>query len=391
MDFHIDPDRRNCPARHKSSCFSVPLVSVIVVNFNYGRFLMDAVASVFAQTYPHIECIVVDDGSTDESGNVLNDIQAAYPEVFIIRLVENNGQSLASKLGYQASGGEYVVFLDADDYLLPRFIETHIFVHLSLRIPVGLSSSDMAQAVETNMVVGTGQGFSDFVRSNKGRKANLVRRFDENAGDLWPLSSGDIDVDECVHYVPPCNLDRWVWSNTSGNCFRRDALRLFLENETSDQLRTCTDGFLVRGIAVLTGSVLIDRTLAIYRLHGRNAFSRHPHLDGILSYDRGGQSDKDQQARVLVIDHMIANAALFARKVHSLFLFMRALRSLNNEWPRLPTHVAGCRSYVAGQIVLQFAGIAKAIGLRNLVIGMCWLGIAPWVILRAIISSRARL
>ncbi|MGB7044366.1 MAG: glycosyltransferase, partial [Methylocella sp.] len=54
----------------------LPLVSVIVVNFNYGRFLRAAVDSVFGQTYPNIECIVVDNASTDESGPVLRAIEA---------------------------------------------------------------------------------------------------------------------------------------------------------------------------------------------------------------------------------------------------------------------------------------------------------------------------
>ena len=54
----------------------LPLVSVIVINFNYGRFLRAAVDSVCGQTYPNIECIVVDNASTDESGAVLRAIEA---------------------------------------------------------------------------------------------------------------------------------------------------------------------------------------------------------------------------------------------------------------------------------------------------------------------------
>lgn len=47
--------------------FSLPLVSVIITNFNYGRYLRDAIDSVRAQSYPNVECIIVDDASTDES------------------------------------------------------------------------------------------------------------------------------------------------------------------------------------------------------------------------------------------------------------------------------------------------------------------------------------
>ncbi len=122
---------------------SLPLVSVIIVNYNYGRFLKQAADSIFEQNYPNIECIIVDNASTDCSAAVLLDISRQYPGAKIVRRKDPGGQSLASKEGFEASSGEYVVFLDADDYLLASFVETHVFVHLSLRVPVGFSSSDM--------------------------------------------------------------------------------------------------------------------------------------------------------------------------------------------------------------------------------------------------------
>ncbi|MGA9487565.1 MAG: glycosyltransferase family 2 protein, partial [Methylocella sp.] len=105
----------------------LPLVSVVVINFNYGRFLRAAVDSVFGQTYPNVECIVVDNGSTDESGAVLQAIEARNANVKIIRRAENGGQNRAALDGFAASAGPYVIFLDADDLLLPTCIETHIF------------------------------------------------------------------------------------------------------------------------------------------------------------------------------------------------------------------------------------------------------------------------
>ena len=125
------------------SKLSLPLVSVIIVNYNYGRFLKQATDSIFEQTYPNIECIIVDNASTDCSADVLLDISREYLGAKIVRRKDSGGQSLASKEGFEASSGEYVVFLDADDYLLASFVETHVFVHLSLRVPVGFSSSDM--------------------------------------------------------------------------------------------------------------------------------------------------------------------------------------------------------------------------------------------------------
>jgi glycosyltransferase involved in cell wall biosynthesis/SAM-dependent methyltransferase len=96
----------------------VALVSVVVPCFNQAGFLGEAVESVLAQTYPHFELIVVDDGSTDNTAEVTS----RYPGV---RLVSqgNQGLSAARNAGLRASSGDFVVFLDADDRLKPEALE----------------------------------------------------------------------------------------------------------------------------------------------------------------------------------------------------------------------------------------------------------------------------
>jgi Glycosyl transferase family 2 len=153
----------------------LPLVSIIIVNYNYGRYLREGFDSVAAQTYPNIECIIVDNASTDESAVVLREIERHFPGTKILRRKDNGGQSLAAQEGFKASSGEYVVFVDADDYLLDSFVETHVFVHLSLRIPVGFSSSDMFQAVGSRVVVGTVAYMSDFIRSGLASCGGLTK------------------------------------------------------------------------------------------------------------------------------------------------------------------------------------------------------------------------
>jgi glycosyltransferase involved in cell wall biosynthesis len=93
---------------------SGPKVSVIINNFNYARFLTDAIDSVLAQTYSNLEVIVVDDGSTDSS----IDVMAGYGDKIIPVLKENGGQGSAYNAGYAKSSGDLVCFLDADDTLL---------------------------------------------------------------------------------------------------------------------------------------------------------------------------------------------------------------------------------------------------------------------------------
>jgi len=88
------------------------LISIVITNYNYGRFLGQAIDSVLAQTYGQVECVVVDDGSTDDSRAVI----AARPSVVAI-FKENGGQAKALKTGIEAARGEIVVSLDADDWL----------------------------------------------------------------------------------------------------------------------------------------------------------------------------------------------------------------------------------------------------------------------------------
>jgi glycosyltransferase involved in cell wall biosynthesis len=99
-----------------------PLVSVIVPCYNAETFLKEALRSALAQSYPQVEVIVVDDGSTDSSP----EIAQRFPVRYIRQ--QNRGLSEARNLGIQESKGNYLVFLDADDRLKPRAIETGLRV-----------------------------------------------------------------------------------------------------------------------------------------------------------------------------------------------------------------------------------------------------------------------
>ena len=372
----------------KINKLSLPLVSVIIVNYNYGRFLKQAADSVFEQTYPNIECIVVDNASTDCSAGVLLDISREYPGAKIVRRKDPGGQSLAAKEGFDASLGEYVIFVDADDYLLASFVETHVFVHLSLRVPVGFSSSDMIQAVDSHMVLGTVAYLSKYVRSGRGKSPGLLRRIDKSAPEVWPLPSPNATIETEVHFVKPGYSGDWMWAPTSGNCFRRDALQLFLNNKHLAALLTGTDAYLVRGVSLVTGSVVIDRPLGVYRLHGMNEFSKHPHLNGILNYERNSPSDPNKLGRELIIDHLIANAPLFLRKLPSPWRYMNALKAVDDAWPRLPSTVAGCRSYLAGKLVAEARALAPALGFFSFIVLLVRLKVAPHVFLRACLNYK---
>src|SRR4051812_24563460 len=97
----------------------MPLVSVLISNHNYGRYLGEAIDSALAQTYPRVEVIVVDDGSTDDSREVI----ARYGERVVPVLKANGGQASAWNAGFAVSRGEVVCMLDADDVFAPDKVD----------------------------------------------------------------------------------------------------------------------------------------------------------------------------------------------------------------------------------------------------------------------------
>jgi Glycosyl transferase family 2 len=97
------------------------LVSVVIPCFGQSHFVGEAIESVLTQTYPHLEILVVDDSSPDNAGQ----IAARYPGVRCLRC-ENQGMAGARNFGIRSTSGDLLVFLDADDRLLPTAIETGV-------------------------------------------------------------------------------------------------------------------------------------------------------------------------------------------------------------------------------------------------------------------------
>ena len=109
------------PPQRKTAAELAPSVSIIITTFNHARFLADAIRSALAQTVRPSEVIVVDDGSTDDPARVV----AGLPEVRMIRQ-PNQGLASARNTGWRAAAGDHVVFLDADDRLLPNALAVNL-------------------------------------------------------------------------------------------------------------------------------------------------------------------------------------------------------------------------------------------------------------------------
>ena len=96
-----------------------PLVSIIIPTYNYGHFITDALLSVSSQSYQNWECIIVDDGSTDDTSSIVQAYIKTHAEQrFQYIFIQNSGLSNARNVGIAKSQGNYLQFLDADDLLL---------------------------------------------------------------------------------------------------------------------------------------------------------------------------------------------------------------------------------------------------------------------------------
>jgi glycosyltransferase involved in cell wall biosynthesis len=102
-----------------------PLISIIVTNYNYGAYIGDSLNSLLAQTYPHWECLIVDNGSTDNSLEVIHSFCSKdarfklYEEAF-------TGPTISRHFALQKAKGEYIQFLDSDDLIEPAKFEKQL-------------------------------------------------------------------------------------------------------------------------------------------------------------------------------------------------------------------------------------------------------------------------
>lgn len=141
-----------------------PLVSVYLVNHNYGRFIEQAIQSVLNQTMQDFELIVIDDGSSDDSRDIIE--RYATHEKIITIFQRNQGLNVTNNIAIRASVGAYIMRLDADDYLDDNALAVLSGV-LERRSDVGLVYPDYYHIDESGQVV-------DVVRRRDVAKAGLL-------------------------------------------------------------------------------------------------------------------------------------------------------------------------------------------------------------------------
>lgn len=259
-----------------------PKVSIVISCYNYADFIEAAMHSVAVQTYEDIECIVVDDCSSDSSRDVIKTFLSKDKtgRFRLIENVENLGQLGSLKSGFEQSAGHFVAFLDADDILAPHFVETHIAAHLNAAVTAGMSCSDMLIIDEQNYVLaGTWSQLQKIrfkhtdvyglhsVVLNELNELSAAPRFYEPQDQMPQLTRFE------------AHNQNWVYSPTSACMYRRDMLRFAMPDDAASW-RISSDYCFNVLCAMFSGCLIIDAALSGYRVHQSNNFSVNPVVGG---------------------------------------------------------------------------------------------------------------
>ncbi|HEX5713230.1 MAG TPA: glycosyltransferase [Solirubrobacterales bacterium] len=212
-------------------------VDIVIDNYNYARYLPAAIESACAQTHERVTVTVIDDGSSDDSRQVLRD----YEDRVAVVLKENGGQASALNLGAERCRGDIVMFLDADDVLRPE---------AAAEVAAAFAAAPDAVKVQFRMDVIDAEG----------KPTGEIK-----PPDHVPMPDGDVRLAELSS---PYDL---AWMATSANAFRADALRRILPIP-EDEFRTCADWYLVHLMALLGPVVSLGSVGGSYRIHGANNY-----------------------------------------------------------------------------------------------------------------------
>ncbi|MCM3617923.1 glycosyltransferase family 2 protein [Sutcliffiella horikoshii] len=204
------------------------LVSVIIPFYNKIEWLCEAVDSVLSQSYPNVEIVVINDGSTED----MSVFTEKYSDQIIYKYQENRGAAAARNVGIEICTGEYVAFLDADDLWYPDKLETQIYL------------------MKKNNAYWS---HSSYVTFNKEKKLDKIIEVSNYGGDVFPITIISNPI------ATPCVVAKSEIFKGNDN-FRFDETMTYGE-----------DTILWLKISMLYTLLAIDKTLVKVRIRGSNA------------------------------------------------------------------------------------------------------------------------
>ncbi|PZV14675.1 MAG: hypothetical protein DCF22_08475 [Leptolyngbya sp.] len=248
-----------------------PLVSIIINNYNYDRFLAETIDSALAQTYSNIEVIVVDDGSTDQSRSII----ASYGDRIVPVLKSNGGQSSSFNEGFKASQGEIISFLDSDDLFYPEKIEkiVNFFVQNNL-VDSPVIFHNLFEAIDEKGLLTADFSLNNYcsdwtdlarIRGDRHYTVGEPYFFD---GEVTKVCTSE----QVCKFATRYRFVPFIGMPTSSVCVSRPLAERLFPLPVNENYKTNADNFMVRAASLLGSVYSTNLTLTQYRLHGNNAW-----------------------------------------------------------------------------------------------------------------------
>jgi glycosyltransferase involved in cell wall biosynthesis len=272
-----------------------PTVSVIMANYNHARFLPIALQAILSQTWRPLEVLVFDDGSTDNSIEVIEQFAERDSIIRLIRNERNRGVAYSCNRGVAIASGEYLLFSAADDYIMPSFLERSLWL-LGQYPQAGLSCCDSAALDENSGVM-------------REYKANITEQ------PRYFLPGEVVELAKTKRFT--------VGSQANAVLLKRSALGE-LEEEGAyflSDLKSGCDFFPLNVIAFRYGICYVPETLAVFRLTP-GSYS--------TSNKKNGQEICQRMLELIYLDKykdvrpMFRDSELFYRFEHNLILVVLA-------------------------------------------------------------------
>ena len=212
-------------------------LSVVMCNYNHGHYIQEALQAILSQSFSPLEVIVIDDGSTDNSVQVIESIARKNPTVKFYRNVENKGVWHSSNKGAKIATGEYIYFCAADDRVCPGFFEKSVKI-LNQNPQAGLSSA-------------------------------LLKIIGKDGNDEMWAKTPVISSTEC--FLPPDQVSRTLlkhgfWFTGHTVIFRRDYIFKDQDADVWDpELYQFADHIVTMIVATKHGACFIPEILATWR------------------------------------------------------------------------------------------------------------------------------
>lgn len=257
------------------------MVSVIIDNYNYGRFISDAIQSVLNQTYKDWELIVVDDGSTDDSVDIIKEYSDRYPDRICAIVKDNGGQASCFNVGYSNAKGDIIAFLDSDDTWMPEKLERIVEAHKK--------SSYVAHEKEYS------NGYKQIIHTEQNDKRSYyLRKYGIN--DSYDIITSTLSLSHSL------------------------ADKIFPMPE--DEFKICADHYVKYLALYFDNPVFIHDKLTRYRIHGDNGF--------VIAKQKEGSANIEKHLDYVSVEYM--NARLRSLDPDSEIVPHKSWRIRNEFW-----------------------------------------------------------